>query len=189
MRYLMVIVTLLFSAAWSPLHAIDLLRPGPQFLAGVIKWVPSKIHEGGQDLALVIGAGRSEQAVRFWSGGKGESAELERHVGRQVGIAGVAHEYLGAWFIRPNKLSLARGSATAKAAPERGVPDRASAIASSWFLDRNKDSRLEPVVRVKGVEGSRVEVFAVGQSEDGRFSKGVNLLIDVDSGSVTPQED
>lgn len=180
-----------FLAALAPVQAIDILKAGQNSLQGVIKWVPAKIQEGGEDLALVIGAGRSEQAIRFWSGGKVDGAELEKLVGRQVAIDGVVHEYVGVWFIRPDKLSLARGSATAAKAPAAPIsspPERASSIASQWFLDQHRGRKLEPVVRVKKLDGNIADVFVVGQGEDGQFSNGVKLTVDVEGGTVSRQE-
>lgn len=182
---------LLFLVALAPAWAADVLKAGPNSLQGVIKWVPSKMQEGGEDLALVIGAAASEQSIRFWTGGKVESAELEKVVGREVGIDGEVHEYLGAWFIKPDHLSLARKSDSAAAAPAAPVaspPQRASNIASQWFLEQHRGAKLEPVVRVKKLEGNVADVFVVGQSEDGQFSDGVKLLVDVEKQTVSKQE-
>lgn len=183
---------LVFLVALAPAQAIDILRAGQNSLQGTIKWVPSKIQQGGEDLALVIGAGRSEQTIRFWSGGKVAGEELEKLINRQVAIDGVVHEYLGAWFIRPDKLSLARDSASATnaapAAPSSGL-ERASNIASAWFLEQHKGSRMEPVVRIKRHEGNLVDVLVVGQGEDGQFSSSTKLSIDLDKGTASKREE
>lgn len=177
----------LLLALMTPVHA-DTLRAGPNSLSGVLQWVPSKAQEGAEDLALVVG----DQPIRFWAGGKLDGQELEKNVGKPVKIDGTVHENAGAWFIAPDALVAAAASdvttAAAPKAPVSSPPQRASDLASQWFLDQHKGKKLEPIVRVKGIEGSVADVLVRGQSEDGEFSEAVKLSVDVDRGTCTRSE-
>lgn len=175
----MILVLAAVPAGADPLHA------GQNSLSGVLSWVPSKAQEGGQDLALVAG----DQTIRFWTGGKVEGAELEKNAGKPVTIDGVVHEYTGAWFIAPDKLvAQAATAVTTPQAPVTSSPQRASDLASQWFLAQHRGARLEPVVRLKKLEGSVADVLVVGQGEDGQFSESAKLLVDVDKGTVARQD-
>lgn len=190
-------LSLLVSLAVLSPACADALRAGPGSLTGVLRWVPSKAQEGGEDLGLVTTAG---DTIRFWSGGTVDGAELEKAVGKPVTIDGTVHEYTGAWFIAPSKLSVSASDATTSAAasaattaaapraPISASPQRASDIASQWFLDQHRGARLEPVVRVKRLDGNVADVYVVGQSEDGQFSEGVKLSVDVEKGTAARQE-
>ena len=186
MRILMLCAALAAFAA-APLFAIEILTEGQRFLQGTIQWVPSAIQPGSEDLAIVIGTGRSEQAVRFWSGGAVDSSQLEGLVGRQVGIDGKLHKYMDNWFVKADKLSLARGSETAApAAPKASalsLEDKASGLAASWFKAR-EDAKLEPVVRIKSVEGHAVQLSVMGQDEDGSFKSRHNVTVNLDRLSI-----
>lgn len=174
-------------ALTAPVHA-DALRAGPNSLTGVLKWVPSKMQEGGQDLALVAG----DQTIRFWAGGKLDGAELEKNVDKPVKIDGTVHEHTGAWFIAPDTLVAAAASdvtsASAPKAPITAPPQRASDLASQWFLDQNRGKRMEPVVRVKKIEGNLADVLVTGQSEDGSFGENVRLAVDLEKGEVSRRD-
>lgn len=174
-------------ALTAPVHA-DALRAGPNSLTGVLKWVPSKMQEGGQDLALVAG----DQTIRFWAGGKLDGAELEKNVDKPVKIDGTVHEHTGAWFIAPDTLTAAAASdvttASAPKAPVTAPPQRASDLASQWFLDQHKGKRIEPVVRVKKIDGNLADVLVTGQSEDGEFSSSARLSVDLETGTCSRRE-
>lgn len=167
----------------APLLAID---EGQQSLQGVVKWVPSNTQQGAEDLAIVIGSESAESSVRFWSGGSVDTSQLEDLVGRQVGVDGKVHKYMDAMYVTAEKLSLPRGAEAPPAAPRTALSleDKASGLAASWFKARHDGEKLEPVARVKAVDGNQVEVAVMGQDADGTFKAKEKVRVNMERISV-----
>lgn len=188
MRVWMMCVAVAALAA-APLFAIDELSEGPRQLEGTVKWVPSETQQGAEDLAIVIGSGESEQAVRFWSGGGVDSTQLEGLVGKQVGVDGRLHKYMNAWYVKAEKLSSTRASAIAVPAAPRNTPpaeERASGLAAAWFKAHD-DDKLEPVVRIKSINGDDVDLQVLGQDQDGSFKSRTRVTVNLERLSIKRQ--
>jgi hypothetical protein len=187
MRVWMLCVAVAAFAA-APLFAIDSLAEGPRELEGTVQWVPSETQQGSEDLAIVIGTGDAQQTVRFWSGGSVDSTQLEGLVGKQVGVGGHLHKYMDAWYVKAEKLSSTRpGDAVPKAPRNTPSPEeKASGLAASWFKTHD-DDKLEPVCRIKGINGNDVDLQVMGQDQDGSFKSRTRVTVNLERLSIKKQ--